>query len=494
MKQRMKNPIRRRMKKKRNNCIACAVIAALLCLLCACGGPASPGPDGQAPNGQGTDGGNAFSSEAPGLTAGTAGSGGDLIPLSRGTDKGCYTMGEKDGNLLLCYVDYDLAMETPLCAQPSCSHDSDACTAFVEPEKSAWNPRTGDGSAIFFQMIDRETGSGEIWTADPDGSNRRILEPVSSGAGVPSLAAEDGVFLYYFYTFEPEENGQAPGSEVRLARVPITGGESEELFAWEDYGTGANYQFLGVSGREIAINRYDWGDPMDMFIEVPDDTPPEEREAIIDAQLEQQKQITGHHSVLLVNVDTGVQRELAVWTSNLGSAGRSLLWENGRLYWCDDKTCGPIHWQDVDGQSGELSAMPEKINDEDPVYTLCRVVQGKLLADCYGFKADTCSRWAIDLSGDPADGNPAGSAEALTLRYVHNVSERPVRIEAQGEAGLLVQYEETAEYSTGFYEDDGTPRTNLSVTSRYGMISYEDYFANRPNYRPVEMPYGFRPE
>ena len=486
MKQRMKNPIRRWMKKKRNNCIACAVIAALLCLLCACGGPASPGPDG----------GNAFSSEAPGLTAGTAGSGGDLIPLSRGTDKGCYTMGEKDGNLLLCYVDYDLAMETPLCAQPSCSHDSDACTAFVEPEKGAWNPWTGDGSAIFFQMIGRETGSGEIWTADADGSNRRILVPRTSGAGIPLLIAEDGAFLYYFYTFEPdcEENEQLPEMEWRLARVPLQGGESEELFTWEGYGTGTFYEFLGVSGREIAIYRSDCSDPVALALAVPEDTPPEEFDAVVDALLERQKQIINDESIVLFNVDTGAQRKLDGWTRNFRSEGRSFLWENGKLYWCSEKTHGPIHWLDMDGQSGELSAMPEKINDEDPIYTLCRVVQGKLLADCYGFKADTCSRWAIDLSGDSADGNPAGSAEALALRYVHDVSERPVRIEAQGEAGLLVQYEETAEYSTGFYEDDGTPRTNLSVTSRYGMISYEDYFANRPNYRPVEMPYGFRPE
>lgn len=477
------------MKQRGNYGFVWMIVFALICLLCACGEPAASAPDVP-----GADGENAFSSETSGLNAGTAGSGGDLIPLSRETGKGCYTVGEKDGHLLLCYVDYALAQEIPLCAQPSCGHDSDACTAFVEPGKGAWNPWTGDGSAIFFVLVDDETGSGEIWTADPDGSSRRILVPGTSGAGVPSLAAEDGVFLYYFYTFEPEGNGQVPGSEIRLARVPVEGGGSEDLFSWEDYGTGAYYQFLGVSGREVAVNRYDWGDPTNMVIEVPDDMPPEEREAVIDAQLEQQKQITGYHNVLLVNVDTGAQRELAAWTSNLGSAGRSLLWENGRLYWCDDKTYGPVHWLDLDGQSGELAALPEKSNDEDPVYTLHRIVQGKLLADCYGFKADTCSRCAIDLSDASADGSLTGSARTLTLRYLHAVSERPVRIEAQGEAGLLVQYEESAEYSAGFYEDDGTPKTNLTITRCYGMISYEDYFANRPNYRPVEMPYGFRPE
>lgn len=199
-------------------------------------------------------------------------------------------------------------------------------------------------------------------------------------------------------------------------------------------------------------------------------------------------------SVFLFNVDTGAQRELDAWSKTVGSPGRSFLLENGKLYWCNEKDYGPIHWLDMDGQSGELSAMAEKINDDDPTYELFRIVQGKLLANCYGFEADTCLRWAIELSGDLAGGGTAGSAEALTLRYVHGVSERPVRIEALGEAGLLVQYEETAEYSTGFYEDDGTARSILTITSRYGLISYEDYFANRPNYRPVEMPYGFRPE
>ena len=95
------------------------------------------------------------------------------------------------------------------------------------------------------------------------------------------------------------------------------------------------------------------------------------------------------------------------------------------------------------------------------------------------------SRCAVSLSEDPA-----GSAQALTLRYVHASSERPVLIEGQGEAGFLVQYEENADFSTGFYED-GTTQENFSITMRYGMISYEDFFANRPNYRPVEMVYGF---
>lgn len=55
--------------------------------------------------------------------------------------------------------------------------------------------------------------------------------------------------------------------------------------------------------------------------------------------------------------------------------------------------------------------------------------------------------------------------------------------------------------STGWIWTDKAvswPRCRKNQTTKirfiHGMISYEDYFASRPNYRPVEMPYGFRPE
>lgn len=461
--------------KQRFNRIACAILAALLCLLCACGGPAS--------SAAGTNGENTIPSETPGAVTGTAGSGGNLIPLSNGTDRGCYTVGRDGEYQLLCYVDYDLAVETPLCAQPSCAHDSDACTAFWEREKYVLNPQTGDGRAIFFLINDNHTGQSEIWTANPDGSGRRVLVESTLEADDCSPAAEDGSFLYYFYNIYSRSDEQILESRLCLGRVPLQGGESEELFSWEDSSTGVGYEFLGVSGREILVYRFDWGEPLSM--EIPEGTPLEDEEAAMESLLEQLKQQTARHSVLLVNIDTGTQRELDVWSSTYGSAGRSLLWENGRLYWCDDKNHGPIHWLDTDGQSGELSVLPERSDDENARYTLNCIAQGRLLVDCYNPARDSTSRCAVSLSEDPA-----GSAQALTLRYVHASSERPVLIEGQGEAGLLVQYEENADFSTGFYED-GTMKDNFSITMRYGMISYEDFFANRPNYRPVEMVCGF---
>ena len=144
------------------------------------------------------------------------------------------------------------------------------------------------------------------------------------------------------------------------------------------------------------------------------------------------------HSVLLVNIDTGTQRELDAWDSAFGSAGRYCLWENGRLYWCADSTYGPIHWLDVDGKSGELVTLPEKSNDENAVYTLDRIVQGKLLVNIRSPETGSVSRCAIDLSDESAEGGSAESAVPLTLRYLQGTWEHPVPIEGQGEAGLLV--------------------------------------------------------
>lgn len=491
MKQRMKIPTGRRTKKQRNPCIACAILAALLCLLCACGEPASSGPDVHAPDRPGTEGGDAFSSETSGMMAGTAGSGGELIPLSSETDKGRYTTGriydQDKVTQLLCYVDYAAAREIPLCAQPSCAHNSDACTAFMKLGNSATAPKIGSGNAIFFVIMDGETGQDEIWTADPDGSGRRLLVRSTTGSNECKPIAEDGSYLYYFYGSYREENGEMLKSRLCLARVPLAGGESEDISSWEDKNDGAGYEFLGVSGREVALYRYEWGNPMENV--APEDTPPEETGAMADAQSEQQRQHMCRHSAFLLNVDTGAQRELGTWSSTTGSVGCSCLWENGRLYWCTDNAYGPIHWMDVDGQSGELAVLPEDPNDENACYMLDSIVQGKLLIDCFSPAADSTSRCAIDLSDDLAEGRSEGNAQSLTLRYLYAVSEYPVRIEGRSETELLVMYEIDVEYSPGFYED-GTPKENFSATSRYGMISYEDYFANRPNYRPVEMPYG----
>ena len=495
MKRQIKDPLGHRIKKQRNHCIACAIAAALLCLLCACGGQASLRQDANAPDRPGTEGENALSAETPGPAAA---SGSDLIPLSQETDKGRYTVGQttdpESTNDLLCYIDYDLAQEIPLCAQPSCSHDSDACTAFVESGKKAMAPQTGDGGAIFFKMeneeIEEADGSlqEEIWAADADGSNRRLLVRSTTGSGGYSPVAEDDTFLYYFYGFTREGNGGTPERGQRLARVPLAGGESEDVFSWDDSGAGVGYEFWGVSGREVAVYRCDWGGSFGI------DALLSEIDAAIDAQGEQRLPQMACHSVLLVHIDTGMQRELDAWDSAFGSAGRYCLWENGRLYWCADSVYGPIHWLDADGQSGELAALPEKSNDENAVYTLDRIVQGRLLVNIRSPETGSVSRCAIELSDEsadePADGGSAGSAIPLTLRYLQGTSEHPVPIEGQGETGILVMYEEGMEQSTGFHED-GTVKNGLSVTMRYGMISYEDFFASRPNYRPVEMTYGF---
>lgn len=489
MKHQMGDLTRYRIKKRRNHCIACAILAALLCLLCACGGPVSSGPDVHAPDGPGTAGGNASQSETPGMMAGTAGSGGELILLSSETDKGRYTTGriydQDKVTQLLCYVDYAAAREIPLCAQPSCAHDSDACTAFMKLGNSATAPKIGSGNAIFFVIMDGETGQDEIWTAGPDGSGRRLLVRSATGSNGCKPIAEDGAYLYYFYESYREENGEMLQSRLYLARVPLAGGESEDISSWEDKNEGAGYEFLGVSGREVALYRYEWGNPMENA--ALGDTPPQETGAMADAQGDQQHMC--RHSAFLLNVDTGTQRELGTWSSSTGSVGCSCLWEDGRLYWCTDNAYGPIHWMDVDGQSGELATLPEDSHDENACYMLDCIVQGKLLIDCFSPAADSTLRCAIDLSDNLVDGGFAGNAQALTLRYLYAVSEYPVRIEGRSETELLVMYEINVEYSPGFYED-GTPKENFSATSRYGLISYEDYFANRPNYRPVEMPYG----
>lgn len=448
----------------------CALLA--LCLLCACGADT---PQSGAPDAPETQSGAA---DAPAQGTEAAG---PLAPLSCSTDTGCYTaVHDRDaGTALLCYVDYASASELPLCSQPACTHDSEACAAWFAARSYVSNPVAGESGAIFYVVIDAsqpEEWRYSLWAADADGANRRRLLEGASGDCNHMFLAEDGAFVYYTYYCIPD--GGDTGRDV-VARVPIAGGAQEILF-YPDTHSNPSDMFLGLSGRDFVLWDFDWGEPIDRVY--PENATPKEMEALDEQYEEQWRQKTGLFTVFFVNADTGERRQLDTWTQKGGGAGRSLLWYGGRLYWCDDQNAGPVHWLDPQGNTGELPALAEGENTGEEVFTLGGAVQDRLILRRFAAAGETIYGYAVDTAG--------GGAEELRLRTVANATERPLPIYGKSPDSLFVQYGEQNTSTMGFYED-GTPRRISHTTHSYGMISYEDYFAGVPNYRPIEMPYGF---
>lgn len=206
-----------------------------------------------------------------------------------------------------------------------------------------------------------------------------------------------------------------------------------------------------------------------------------ERMAAYDAEM---AKVTGKFRVTRCSVDTGEEQVVDAWTSNYGSAGRTLYWELDRLYWFDCEEPGPLHWVTADGQTGELAVdWPQEVTQwQGDLYINleCRILLDKmLLTVCETQGTDpVVSRYALDLE--------TGTLQEIPLQYVANATQQPVSIEGQGENCLAVIFEEQVQMGT-YLDTDGMPATSMETHRRYGLIGTEDFLAGIPNYREIQM-------
>lgn len=441
----------------KNRRIWLAALAAFAVLLAGCGGPA-PAPSGQT-----------AASSAPGGQQAFAGTSGPLQPLSPDTGEGRYCLGRGGQEGLFWYIDYAAASAAPLCSRPGCDHTEPDCPARLPDAEYVGTPQALGGGQIVF--VAGSGGSETIWLAEADGSGRRLLAGCAAGEYGLSLAAGDGAYLYYARSFG--KGGLA------FARVPLAGGEPEELFCLPE-GEFSGCQLLGCEGRGLVL--YTWEtDPIPPITPAGDS--PEAIEEAVRAHDEALTRLFGRRRVLWINVDTGEESILDAWESPLNEGeNRSLLWANGRLYWCDTAAAGPIFWLDAAGGSGEAGRLPESLNVPGGVFTLAGTVQNHLLINRYDPAADVLSRYALPLGS----GQQGGELLPLPLSYMANAFPHPVYILGQGANALLVEYEEREQPREGGFYEDGTPITGTDTISIWGMIPYEDYFAGQPAYRTIE--------
>ena len=404
-----------------------------------------------------------------------------LRSLKIGNTTGRYGTAFQMDHTILCYIDYPSASDTALCAQPACNHDSESCTAYIANGYTVSSIAIVDDQTIAFLVnpLSSENGGAIIYLADSNGSNRRKIFQADSGEDIWELCCADDENLY-FSVFVTQPDGS--GDRMDLYRVPLDGGDAEQVFPLAD-------QVLGVDGREIVCYEYNF--------EVPENTQePEIPEGATQEEIDQlyvqyQSSFVGTHRVYLQNVDTGAERDLETWTSPMGNEGRLQMWQDGALYWCDsqwNQLPDQLHWTSENGQSSEIAvSWPSDVltdvqNDPEGnagVERLETIVENRALLTVKG-PWEEFRRYAVDLSD--------GSVTEIPLRYQSNGKEKPVAILGQSADSLLVEIETQMEEVT-YIQSDGTPTTNGSVINRYALISFVDFFAGNPNYREIQTQY-----
>lgn len=403
----------------------------------------------------------------------------DLRLLQVGNEDGRYGVAYRKDHTVLCYIDYASASDTALCAQPSCNHDSESCTAYI-PENAIVSAiyALDHGSIAFIVSPGSGVDGGSIlYLADSAGENRRKVFQASSGQDFWELTCADDEYLYFPLQTTP----QGEASITQLCRVPLSGGEPEELLDLNEA------QIMGTSGRNLVcrMTRYDSSarEP-----DMPDNASQEEVNRLTHEYL---SAIKGNNQVYLYNIDDGTEQELESWTSTMDSDDRAILWQDDRLYWCEtgwNRLPQTFHWTAADGQKGDVTiSWPEDLRQEvenDPnetagVSRLETVVENHALLQISG-RENQLRRYAVDLSD--------GSVKEISLRYESNGKEQPVAILGRSRDSLLVEMEIQTKEVT-YIQQDGTPTTNGAAVGRYALIPFADFLAGKPDYQEINTQY-----
>lgn len=401
-------------------------------------------------------------------TSPAAPAGQDLELLAPGNDTGMYANsyasdGAGGGRCLRSWIDYATATRTVLCAQPNCTHDSDACTAWIDPEYSETDYVLGDGMLCAGYGMDGMT----LTLRGRDGSDPKELYTAADSSLTPRMT--DGSNLY----FEQETADPEGGTTNALYRIPLAGGEARRLFDLP-YQSESDAGILGCIGREMILYAFQWGeDPMP---EQTDGMSQEDYDAALAAWQDSQQ---GSHRVYAKNVDTGAERELTSWTSKIGSAGSTCAMADGTLYLLPDQSLGTLTAIDpVTGKTTTTDVAWPFAVEEDNIYTVAirGMVDGKLIADVTTLEGED-RRAAID----PAD----GTAAELKLNYLSNGNVKGIRILGQGDGRLLVCYEQRMEDSVAV-GSDGMTFVGTDVNERWAMIDNADFLSDTPAYRDIQ--------
>lgn len=415
----------------------CLALAAAL--LTGCGAPASR------PAAEGTPD-TAGSSSAPGAET-AAESAAGLHVLRAGDEAGFYSAGSSlDAGLSrLNYVDYATLTAAPLCADPACTHNSDACTACLPDGQTLYGVKIFNEDRLVIMAARSPDYWPVLYTTARDGSDRQLLYEGSATAYLSvgdTLFMGDGTYVYFCVT---EEDPEDPALSGGLYRIPVTGGEAQRLF------TTTNHTIIGVVDGGILCVYYDLTDSSSG---------------------------AGTRYLRLYSTD-GSYTDLMEWTD--ADPARSFGVDGDRILWMDES--GSAGWLKPDGSSGQVSVEwpftvgtgeGEKLVNLD---SRMPVLDGRLMVNATGSDTDIVTdRYALDPE--------TGTLAPLPLSYMAGELKRPLDLAAVVGDKVLCTFAVTYTPVSSVAED-GTTVEMEQACARIGLLSLTDFFAGNPNYEEI---------
>lgn len=435
-----------------------------------------------------------------------------LRVLPNGDENGMYLFNREGSTKRrqVCYIDYATQCAVPLCAQPNCSHDSDACTACMPLGDSFENVTAGGvyvlNADTIVEVYTRETAYDENgenhweWRIDllnRNGSNRRNLFCAKDGAlnftwreGIHKMWADQDAL--YFKT-EPMTEGQETAG---LYRLPLTGGEPELCVSDEKmHGT-----LEDVWNGKLVLYQYvpvlEGPAPEELF-PLTENMSDQEMEDVFQKRQDLWDEIWNDPDrpihLSLLDPATGEIQTLQEW-KNAETSSRIFRVEpeKNKLWWLTQK--GEAGWLDTTGMTGTLDLQwPEEVvnayqdaQPEDP-FTLkqVRILDGQMLFTM----TDPCSdgQWGRESSGETryALDLATGQVRALPQKFISYVP-IPVQIWGQSPNDFVVQFAENAAQISNT-DADGNIWDEAGVRPCVGLISHEELLAGKSNYREIQI-------
>lgn len=433
----------------------------------------------------------ANSEAAPGAEA-AASAAEELRPLGTGLDAGnaqgrlaTLPGGKGDGSSILYWVDYASAQCVPLCAEPGCAHDSEACTAWL-PDGAATAFSLPAGGVLKQQFVWDEANEASTCTlirCNADGSDAHTLAAIPGGS--VDLLAADGESVWF--------DRLDPGGEtISICRVPLAGGEVQALYS---YAVAGSPLFLGCDARRLVYMRTD----QSIYDRIAEASANGAAEEELNALRQQAAGAEFAREAFFIDADTGEETPFLQWNAHEVQA----LWRDGTLWRSTvENGEGVLRWDRPDGTSGEVryawpgralsGAVWEAAGQMVP--SVEGTVDGQVLLRARFLAEGTLDDPAVEAGlGDPvftweriALDPAAGTVTPLTLRYVVS-GEGSYPIELLGRSGgdLFVKFEEQRPF-----DPSADPHGTLDYYTQYrcGIITSDDFLAGRPSYREVMMP------
>lgn len=404
-----------------------------------------------------------------------------LRPLGTGLDAGnaqgrlatLPSSADTGWNSVLYWVDYASEQCVPLCTDPGCAHDSEACTA--------WLP----AGSVAFSLPDGGVLKEQFDGGDGSGTGAITLTRCGADGGDPHTLAEMAVSTVDLLAADTESiwfDRLGVGSEqMEICRLPLDGGEPQVLYS---YDLDDAPWFLGCDARRLVYMRTDLS-----IYERMADAGEEELESL--RQEAASAEFT--REVFFVDADTGEETPFLQWDAHQVQA----LWRDGTLWRSTvENGEGVLRWDAVDGTSGEARyAWPGRALTADVAVPIVEgTVDVQVLLQTRFMDAASLNDPAVEsgqeaptsewerIALDPA----TGTVTPLTLSYVALGSgSHPVTLLGRSGSDLFVRFEQQVPFDPAAFPQ-GDP--DYYTQDRCGLLSCADFLANTPNYREIVVP------